>query len=396
MADGCVVSVSDRPPADGRIEDLGDVAVLPGLVNAHTHLELSWMAGRVLPGPSMSQWIQTLMRARRAGAPGGLDGEISAARDAVLDMMRSGTVAVGDISNSLLTPALLDECGLDGVVFHELIGFNPPDPVAAVAVAQERIASDAALRRARRHGASGVPATICAHAPYSVSPALFREIASRADSTMPLTVHLGESFEEIEFLRSGRGPMRELLEGFGAWTDAWQAPACDPVSYLDALAYLRKGVLVVHGVHLSAGGLARLREIGAVLVTCPRSNVWVGSGAPDISRFYASGVPVAIGTDSLASAATLNMFDELAAVRRAAANIAPARLLESATLIGARALGVDGRYGTIAPGKRAALVAVDIPADVTDVEEYLVSGVSSSAVRRIDDPSISSRGPESQ
>jgi cytosine/adenosine deaminase-related metal-dependent hydrolase len=138
--------------------------------------------------------------------------------------------------------------------------------------------------------------------------------------------------------------------------------------------------LAVHAVHVSEDALVRLREAGAIVVTCPRSNAWVGAGLPRVSRFYASGVPVAIGTDSLASVASLNVFDELAELRRIAPDVAAASLIESATLTGARALGFDHVYGTLTPGKRAAFVAVAVPAGVTDVEEYLVSGVPAEAV----------------
>jgi aminodeoxyfutalosine deaminase len=122
--------------------------------------------------------------------------------------------------------------------------------------------------------------------------------------------------------------------------------------------------------------------VGAVLVTCPRSNVWVGSGAPRLSRFYASGVKMAVGTDSLASAPSLSLFDELAEMRRIAPDVPAAAFLDSVTRQGAAALGFGREFGTIAPGKRAALVAVEVPAAVRDVEEYLVSGVPAAAVRR--------------
>jgi cytosine/adenosine deaminase-related metal-dependent hydrolase len=141
--------------------------------------------------------------------------------------------------------------------------------------------------------------------------------------------------------------------------------------------------MAVHGVHLSDDDMARLRRAGAVVVTCPRSNLWVGAGMPRVSHFYAAGVPVAIGTDSLASVASLNLFDELAELRRIAPDVAAASLLESATRIGAEALGFGASHGTIAAGKTAALVAVEVPAGVDDVEEYLVGGVPPSAVRRV-------------
>ena len=129
-----------------------------------------------------------------------------------------------------------------------------------------------------------------------------------------------------------------------------------------------------------AAALNRLRELGATLVTCPRSNRWVGAGYPPIDRFYASGVSIAVGTDSLASVEDLNLFSELKTMRWLAPHV-PARLmLESATLVGARALGLEADLGSITAGKRAQLIAVRLPDAVEDVEEYLVSGIAPSQV----------------
>jgi cytosine/adenosine deaminase-related metal-dependent hydrolase len=141
--------------------------------------------------------------------------------------------------------------------------------------------------------------------------------------------------------------------------------------------------MVVHAVHLSDAALERLRRARAIVVTCPRSNEWVGAGPPRLAHFYAAGVPVAVGTDSLASAPSLNVFEELSEMRRIAPEVSAASLLESATRIGARALGLEREYGTIAPGKRAALIAVEVPGGTTDVEEYLVGGVPVSAIHPV-------------
>jgi cytosine/adenosine deaminase-related metal-dependent hydrolase len=319
------------------------------------------------------------MRVRRAGAEGGAEAEQAAATDAIGSMRATGTVLVGDVSNTLSTPGLLAAGGLGGVVFHEVLGFHAADAPKLVADAGRRL-SDAAVTI----GGAPVPIRLAmaAHAPYSVSPALFRAIASWA-LERPLTVHLGESPEEIEFLHDGRGPIRRMLEQLDVWDACWEPPMCGPVDYLWDLGYLRPGTLVVHGVHLAERELDQLRRVGAILVTCPRSNLWVGAGMPRVSHFYAAGVPVAIGTDSLASAASLNMFDELAELRRIAPDVAAASLLESATRVGAGALGFGDSHGTIAAGKAAALVAVDVPPGVDDVEEYLVGGVPPSAVRRV-------------
>ena len=368
---------SGAPPAPAV--DLGDVAILPGLVNAHTHLELSWMAGLVPPAASMDEWIGTLMRVRRAGVSGGPDAEVAAARRAASTMRASGTVLVGDISNTLVSAPALVEAGMGGVVFHELLGFNAVEPALLVAEALNRVTSVRALLSS---AGAAIRFAIAAHAPYSVSPGLFREIAARRTAG-PLTVHLGESIEEIEFLRAGTGPIRTLLETLGVWNSSWVVPRMSPVDYLASVGYLQPGLLAVHAVHLRDDELDRLRASGATVVTCPRSNMWVGAGMPRLSHFYASGVPVAIGTDSLASVGTLNMFDELAEMRRIAPEVTAATLLESATRVGAEALGFGATHGTIAPGKAAALIRVDVTAGITDVEEYLVSGVPADAVRHL-------------
>ena len=219
--------------------------------------------------------------------------------------------------------------------------------------------------------------SIVPHAPYSVSPALFdairRDASAHGDVT---TVHLAESAEEVQLLADGTGSWRSLLETLGVWTDAWRPPGVSPVRYLIERGFLDASTLVVHGVQCTADDIARMREVAATIVSCPRSNAYVGAGAPPLAEFYAAGVPVAFGTDSLASVDDLNMFSELAEARRLAPDVPARRLLESATLVGARALGFAPDYGSLEPGKRASLLSVDVPASVTDVEEYLLSGLA--------------------
>jgi cytosine/adenosine deaminase-related metal-dependent hydrolase len=134
-------------------------------------------------------------------------------------------------------------------------------------------------------------------------------------------------------------------------------------------------------VQFTGDDLARLRALRMTVVSCPRSNRYVGVGSPPLEAFYAMGVTVAFGTDSLASCEDLNMFHELAEARRIAPKVPAAHLLESATLSGARALGFGDELGTIEPGKRAALIAVGVPERLPDVEEYLLSGIDPDAVR---------------
>jgi cytosine/adenosine deaminase-related metal-dependent hydrolase len=350
------------------VVDLGDVVVLPGLVNAHTHLELSWMRGRVPPAESMPEWASRLMALRRtvsAEPPGAIS-------DAVRDVRSAGTSLVGDVTNTLAAYDILADSDFGAAVFRELLGFSAPHPEQVVADAQAQL--DALMPIA------WLRPSIVPHAPYSVSPALFRAIAA-ASGARAISVHLGESKDEIRFLRDGTGAWRDLLTGLGAWNDAWTPPACGPVEYLDRFGLLTPGLLAVHATHLDAHELARLAHAGATVVTCPRSNRWTGAGTPPIEQFYASGVRVAIGTDSLASVEDLNVFSELAAVRRLAPHVPASRILESATIHGATALGFGAEFGAIAPGKRADLIAVRLPPGVDDVEEYLLSGIEPPQIR---------------
>jgi cytosine/adenosine deaminase-related metal-dependent hydrolase len=231
-----------------------------------------------------------------------------------------------------------------------------------------------------------VRASLAAHAPHTVALQTLHAIRQAADlhPSAPCSVHLSESAAEVEFIRTAGGPWRTLLEELGVWSPTWTAPGMSPVQYLDEIGFLNRRILAVHGVKMSAADLARLAACGATLVTCPRSNRYTGAGSPPVDDFYASGVRVAIGTDSLASSPDLNVFAELAAMRALSPSVPAGTFLDSATRQGARALGFESAYGSIEPGKRARLLAVDVPNGVDDVEEYLVSGVQPEQVRWIE------------
>jgi cytosine/adenosine deaminase-related metal-dependent hydrolase len=386
IRDGWVVVDGGRVVAVGRDGggsteeiDLGNVALLPGLVNAHIHLELSYLRNEVPPAPSFVAWARSVMASRRRRPDPQSPEIVQSVNDAIAEAVSFGTAVVGDISNTLVTIEPLGRSSLSAVVFFELIQFQPANA--------ERVV-DQACRRLEAFTSTGrIRTALAAHAPYSVSPPLLREIR-RALDRGPFTscsVHLAEGEEEVEFITTGEGPWRRVLEELGSWDPAWTPPGVSPVQYVDEAGFLHERVLAVHGVQMSSADLARLAAHGVTLVTCPRSNGHTGAGAPPLEEFYASGVRVAIGTDSLASVPDLNVFAELATMRTLAPSIPASALLESATRSGARALGFDADFGSIEPGKRARLLAVEIPAGADDVEEYLVSGVQREDIRWIDD-----------
>jgi aminodeoxyfutalosine deaminase len=360
-------------------QDIGHSVILPSLVNAHTHLELSYLRSQIPPATRFIDWIRAVMERRRQQPDGGDPQLLEAARDAIRQARSCGTGLLGEVSNTLRTIPLLLEERMRARVFHELIGFSEPHPWARVAAARERI--DAL-------GLQGddLRVALAAHAPYSVSPALFAAIRADLDGHPPpvSTVHLAESGEEIELLHKGTGEWRTLLEELGVWTDEWGPPGLSPVQYLSSIGFLDRSVLAVHGVQLEGEDLSRLSALGVTLVSCPRSNRYVGVGCPPLEAFYAMDVDVAFGTDSLASVTDLNLFAELAESRRIAPRVPARRLLESATLTAARALGFERDLGSIEPGKRASLIAVRVPEHCADVEEYLVSGIEPDAVEWLD------------
>ena len=387
---------------DGLIEDLGKgeqpgavslgrVAVLPALVNAHTHLELSYLRGRVPPAEHFHDWIRALMRTRRDDPDPAAPAILDAARAAIAESRASGTGLFGEVANTLVTVPLLRGAGVPARVFYELIGFNATDPDARVAAARAQATDAAGDDPDLRVG-------LAPHAPYSVSPALFAAIRADLDTweDQVSTVHLGESADEVEFLAHGSGGWRTFLEEIGAWQADWKTPGTSPVEYLEDLGFLDSRVLAVHGVQFSGEDLRRLGAQGATIVSCPRSNRWVGVGSPPLEAFYAMDVNVAFGTDSLASVGDLNLFAELAEARRLARRVPARSLLESATLVGARALGFGAEFGSLEPGKRASLIAVRVPEGVDDVEEYLVGGVQPDDISWLNDDKSQSPNPKIQ
>jgi cytosine/adenosine deaminase-related metal-dependent hydrolase len=380
IRDGTVVVDGGRIGAvaaarGGDAVDLGRVAVLPALVNAHTHLELSYLHQRIPPRQRFLDWIGELMAARREFPDPADPAIVDAARRGIDRARASGTGLVGDISNTLVTVPMLRQAGMAAHVFYELLGFNVADPQGRIAEARSRVMAAG--------GDQGeVRVSLAPHAPYSVSPQLFAAIRADLDAHPGhvSSVHLGESPEEVEFVRRGTGAWRTMLEQLGVWNENWRAPGVSPVAYLSDLGFLDRCVLAVHGVQFDGDDLSRLASLGMTIVSCPRSNRYVGVGDPPLEAFYAMDVNVAFGTDSLASAPDLNVFAELAAARRLAPRVPARRLLESATLTGARALGFERDFGSIEAGKRAALITVRLPEGVADVEEFLVSGVEPAAI----------------
>ncbi len=367
---GRAADVRKRAGADDEVVDLGDAVLMPGVVNAHTHLELSFFEDDPPAGGDWVRWVRRLVE-RRAEAD---DVAIRAGIERGVATLRSrGTVAVGDVANGTATAAALARSGLHAVVFHELYGLRPEDAEAHVRGAAERLERmESEVEEAG--GSERVRLALSPHAPHTTSSALLKALAGRAAAAdAPLSVHAAESEDEVRFLRDGTGAAAEYFRERGVLPEDWSPPRMTPVAYLDRLGVLSPHTLLVHAVHLEQQDLSRLQTRGVTVVVCPRSNATLGVGKAAVPRILAAGIPVALGTDSLASAPDLDLFAEMAALRDDHPALPPAAVVRMATSNGARALGLGHRLGAIEPGFDAALVAVPLAAPDDDPLETVTS-----------------------
>jgi cytosine/adenosine deaminase-related metal-dependent hydrolase len=340
-----------------EVRDLGDAVIVPGLVNAHTHVELSFMNGEPPAGGSFMTWLKDLV-ARRPGVDAGAAS--AAASAAIASMVARGTVAVGDIANGTWAAPLLAQSILRGLAFHEVFGFRAAETESILEAAAERLeAIDAHpdVRTARDRFTT----VLTPHAAHTTSSFLLKALGGRAvASGEVLSIHVAESDEEAQLLRDGTGPFKDFLIERGTWDPEWKAPGQTPVEYLDRLGVLTPRTLAVHCVHLDHQDLTRLQARGVTVVTCPRSNQRLGVGKAPVPKLLASGIPVALGTDSLATSPDLDVFNELAHLRQEHPGLSPAAALRIATLNGARALGMAQDLGSIEVGKLAELAVVGL------------------------------------
>ncbi len=320
--------------------------LMPGLINAHGHLELSDLEGRVPPGGGFVAWVRRLFGVSRG------DDSARIARQAAERMVAAGTAWLWDVSNSGATGGAMAKAGLHGVVQHEVLGFDGPS-------LHERLA---AVRRALEQDQEGpVAVRPSPHAVYSTAPALLQLAASPMPG-LGATLHCGESEDEARFLHDGTGPHARLLDDLGRDWRWWRPPGSSAVSYLERLGLLRPDVLLVHGVHFDAADLRRMASAGAPLCLCPRSNRYIGGALPDLAAVASSGVRLCVGTDSLASNTSLDVLQELALL---AGHFTVDRLLAMVTSEGADCLGASG-YGRLVPGTAPGLLWLDVadPAQV--------------------------------
>ena len=357
IAGGCIRVESGRITWLGRhrdagpVLDLGDAIILPGLVNAHTHLEFSHLRQPLDAAGGLPDWIRRVVAFRRdrVATTAGPD-DLAAAIDAgLVESAAEGVTTIGDIATAVVPPA--PGRGRPRVrVFREALGLS----TAAATAALRRLRSDL-----DRLGSWGEPAGVSPHAPYSVAASLGADVLSEARSrTIPAAMHVAESPDEASFCRTGDGDFRRLLGDLGAWPD--EPPRLlSAADWISRLARGPRGV-VVHGTYLdrdpaAVARLARHRDRLCVAV-CPRTTRRLANRLPPIGLFREAGVRVAIGTDSRASNPDLSVLAECRTLVDAGL-ASPGEAVEMATLHGGFAMMAD-RCGRLAPGLPADLAVL--------------------------------------
>ncbi|MFN0006397.1 MAG: amidohydrolase family protein [Planctomycetota bacterium] len=325
-----------------RVLDLRDCVLAPGFVDAHVHLDLTALEGRLEGRGTFAAWIKALVRERSRISKRALKEAVLRGADRLIS---SGTTCVGDIDSSGVAEVALRTHPLRAVIYREALDAGRSERAAG------------ALARASRPFARSarVSPGISPHAPYTVSRELLASLAALSKRRRwPASIHWAETREEVDWLARGAGPFRALLRGS-------RSPRTSGLDAIEASGLLGPGLTLVHGNHPSPGDLSRIARAGAVLVHCPGTHLYFGREPFPLRRWLEAGVTVALGTDGLSSNAELDMRREMSLLRQADPGLRPEVALDLATRAGARALGLAGRAGEIVPGAFADLCAHRFP-----------------------------------
>lgn len=364
VEDGVIRAVGPAAAVDSLIEGrsarevrLEDCVLLPGLVNVHGHPELTLFRG-LLEDRAFPEWIGELLARKRAAAFTAPNYRDSALWGCV-EAARAGITTLAATEDSDAALHALAEVGLRGVAYREAFAPDPADAKTAVRSLREKVAA------MRERETELVRVGVSPHAPYTACDALYRAVAElAAEQGLPVACHIAESAAESELVRHGAGPFAERLRRRGIPV----APrARTPVELLDRLGILALRPLLVHCVQVDPQDVERIAAADAAIAHCPVANARLGHGLAPLPAFLDAGIRTGLGTDSAASNNRLDLLEEArftAAAHRALAGrpdlLPAARLLELVTLGGARALGLEGRIGSLEPGKEADLCAVSL------------------------------------
>jgi 5-methylthioadenosine/S-adenosylhomocysteine deaminase len=362
-ADGRIAAVgpaaSVPTPEAAESLDFPEAVLLPGLVNTHTHLELTGLE-QTAHDLDFRRWILSIRRLKQSRRP---EEFLAAARHGLQECWAGGVTTIADTGDSGAVLEALAERSGSGIVYHEVFGPHPAQLDESFANLTRRIGELSRLAGAR------VRLGVSPHAPYTVSGPLYSRVARWArDNAFPLAVHLAESLAESELVTTGTGPFAAAWEarGIPLLDDPSHRPAgrpvvrpSTPVAWLDCLDVLQPGTLCIHAIHLSREDIGVLAERDAAIAHCPVSNAAHGHGAAPLAALRRAGIRLGLGTDSVASVGSLDLFREARAAQ-ALGGLSDEQSLALATVEGARALGLERELGSLTAGKWGDLIALRV------------------------------------
>ncbi len=380
IPDGAIAWRGDRIVAIGSRRELRDTcpkakerhwpgkAIFPSFVNAHTHLCLSHMGGRAPYSGDFAAWLQTVLSGYLEWTE---EDHADSLRAGLHGSVRSATAAAGDILNDLSALPTYEGVLLGGTVFLQVTGFNPV--IADVWMANLEQVFD---ERRGRPKIGELNIGISPHAPYSTSAKLYRdslEFARQHD--LLLMTHLAETVEEEQFLSTGTGIYRRMLRERGTWVPRWQPPGCSPIQYLENEGLLTDRCLYAHVNYPSESDMELLANRRATVVYCPKSHAFFQHQPHKMDQMIEMGIPVALGTDSLASNDSLCMLEEVRLASKRFPHVPAATIFEAGTTTGAKALRISDDYGTLEPGHKASFFVADLkaPPDPQGIFKQLLS-----------------------
>ena len=348
-----------RNSSTSPIHDFGEAVLMPGLVNAHTHLDLTNSADSIQRTPKFTDWIFQIVGKRN---PSTIEPSI---HEGVRQSLAGGATTVGDIDGTGGSMQILRDAPIRKVIFFEVLGFSGE----RAAMGLNRLATY--LSSPPASDSLLMPA-LSPHAPYSTSADIYRQCVM---SDWLICTHIAETEEELEFLSSGTGAFLDYLEAFGISTAEWRPPQLTPVQYMETLGVLGKNSLLVHCNYLTNVDVTTLAESGVSVVFCPRSHHYFYHTDHPVVQLVKRGINVAIGTDSLASNWSLSLLDELKFLARTQPCIRPETLFDMVTCNGAKALGLE-QVGRLEKDWQADIIAVKIPNDGRPAIEQIIDSSS--------------------
>jgi len=348
--------------ATDQIIDHGHGVLMPCLVNAHTHLELSALKNKTDIASGFIDWIQSIIEKRNeTGEKKLLDGVFAG----IEELADSGSLLIGDIANLGLSRQPFLDSKISGVRFREYIGLDIEDAFSC-----EKIKADKTI-------------SIAGHAPHTTASDLLVKLKSVTSRYyLPFSLHLAESEDEVEFLSTGKGAWADFLSQRKIDTSAIKLTGAAPVIYADQLGLLDEQTLAVHLVFADQKDFQILSEKNVNVCLCPRSNQVLHRRLPDVLLMLKSGLKLCLGTDSLASNDSLSLFDEMKFLSQSFADISPKEIISMATTNGAAALGFKHLFGRLTPGRMAKMIYLPIFAN--NPENVLESIVTSDFAGGID------------